>query len=659
MEKLVKLFEPGKMGKLEVRNRLVMAPLGHGFTLATKDGFVTDRLIAFHAARARGGVGFIQPTTSTLGPPYDTVTAFSPGVLTLTDEAHVESAKRWTAAIHALGAKASFSLSHQGSALARIVQMRPFKDRPEWNRVVTATGTKDPATGFETFTLTIGEIQDIIEAFGQGAERGKAAGFDAVRIQGCHAYLIRQFLSPRTNKRTDEYGGSVEKRARFACEVIRRVRKAVGPDFPIIFRMNGGEYFEGGITLDEAVEHARMFVDAGADVLDVSSGPPEAAHWQYVTMYQPSGLLVPAAAAIKKATGATVIAVGKINAVLGERILEEGSADFIQMGRALMADPELANKAREGRLDEIQPCIYCGHCQSGGTQGAIANCTVNPALGRELDYRPEPAAKRKKILVIGGGPAGMESARILAQRGHEVSLFEKSDKLGGQWLAVSGLLPEENSLIKYLSAGLERNGVKVHLQKEATPERVREENPEAVVVATGSVPSVPDIPGADSPNVVQAVDVLTGKVETGKEVVVIGGRTVGLCAALFLAGQGRKVSLVTRSQVARGLGRNQKMALQDQLVRLGIHLYPHTVPDSITENGVNVWWNSAEPPQTENIFFFLKADTVVLATGAENDNRLGEELKNIFPEVYVIGDASGKRSVFGAMREASVIAGKI
>jgi len=659
MQKLVKLFEPGKMGKLEVKNRIVMAPLGHGFTLATKDGFITDKLIAFHEARAKGGVGLIQPTTSSLGPPYDTVTAFSPGVLTITDDAHVESAKRWTAAIHSHGAKASFSLSHQGAALARLVQMRPFKDHPEWNRVVTATGSRDPVTGFETHTLTIEEIQDIVEAFGQAAVRGKAAGFDVVRIQGCHAYLLRQFLSPRTNKRTDEYGGSIEKRARFACEVIRRVRKAVGPDFPILFRMNAGEHFEGGITLDEAIEHARMFVDAGVDVLDVSSGPPEAAHWQYVTMYQQSGLLVPDAAAIKKATGATVIVVGKINAVVGERILQEGSADFIQMGRALMADPELPNKAREGRLDEIQPCIYCGHCQSGGTMGSIANCTVNPSLGRELEYRIEPAANSKKIMVIGGGPAGMEAARNLAQRGHRVSLYEKSEKLGGQWKAVAGHLPEQNSLINYLSTGLDRAGVRVYLNREVTPQLVQQDRPEAVIVATGSIPATLDVPGAEGKNVVQAVDVLEGKVKTGREVVVVGGRIVGLSAALFLAEQGKKVSVVTRSQIARGLGRNQKLALQERLVQLGVYFYPFTTPDSITEHGINLWWNSAGPAEIDNVFFFLKADTVVLAVGAQNVNRLGEELKGIAPEVYMIGDATGKRTIFGAMREAEVIAGKI
>ncbi len=659
MEKLVKLFEPGKIGKLEVKNRIVMAPLGHGFAFGTKDGFMTDRLIAFHEERAKGGVGLIQATTSSLGPPYDTVTAFSPGVLTITDDEHVESVKRWTQAIHAHGTKASFSLSHQGAALARMVQMRPFVDRPEWNRVVTSTGKKDPATGFETHTLTEDEIADIIEAFGQAAERGVAAGFDLVRIQGCHAYLIHQFLSPRENRRTDRYGGSIENRARFACEIIRRVRKAVGPDFPILFRMNGDDHIEGGITLDEAIEQARMFVDAGTDILDISSGPSESSHWQFVTMYQPSGLLVLSAAAIKKATKATVMVVGKINPVLGERILQEGLADFIQMGRPLMADPDLPNKAKEGRLDEIKPCIYCGHCQAGGTPGGYANCTVNMELGRELDYRIEPAETKKKVIVIGGGPAGMEAARTLAERGHDTSLYEKSNSLGGQWKAVAAHLPEEHNLINYLAKGLDRARVKVFLNQKVNVQMVQEERPDAVVVATGSVPATLGIPGADGRNVVQAVDVLMGKVNVGQEVVVIGGRIVGLGTALFLAEKGKKISVITRSQIARGLGRNLKPALFDSLIKYGVKLYPFSTPDSITEKGVNIWWNSGDEKARDHVFAFLRADTIVLAVGAENENRLARELSGLMSEVYPIGDCAGKRSVFAAMRGGSEVARKI
>ncbi len=648
-----KLFQPITIGNIELNNRIVMAPLGIGFTFATEDGSVTDRFIAFYEARAKGGVGLIQLTVAALGRPHATGLVFAPGMLSIIDDEHIPSAKKFVDAIHAHGTKVSFQITHHGSATARAVQQRPPVKYPELMRVVTATGTTDPVTGFQTHSMTREEIHDVTEAFGLAARRGKAAGFDAVRIQGCHAYLIRQFLSPRTNKRTDEYGGSIENRARLACEIIKRVRKEVGDGFPIIFRMNGDEHLEGGITLEEAVEHAKLFVEAGVDVLDVSSGPPETSHWQYPIMFQESGCLVPSAAAIKKAVNVPVMAVGKINVENGERILQEGSADLIQMGRPLMADPDLANKAREGRLEDIRPCIFCGHCQAGGPGAGYANCSVNMEMGKELEYRIEPAEKKKKVMVIGGGPAGMEAARTLAERGHETSLYEKSGNLGGQWKIVANHLPEEQSLVDYLSNGLKKAGVNVFLNQEVTKETVRENGPDAVVVAAGSIPTSLDIPGIDGENVVQATDVLMGKADVGQNVVVVGGRIVGLSAALYLAEQGKNVSVITRSDIARGLNRNMKNTLIEFLIRNGVRLYPKATPDSITENGVNVWWTTSEEPLRDNVFIFLKADTVVLAVGAENSDQLISKLEGVVPEIYPVGDCAGKRSVFAAIRGGS------
>ena len=650
MTKLVKLFEPGKIGKMELKNRLVMGPLGHGMTYATKDGKLTDQFLAFYEARAKGGVGFIQLTVAALARPYATGMVFSPGILSITSDDHIPSARRFTDAVHAHGTKVSYNITHHGAAIARAIQMRPSVEYPELNRVLTATGTKDPVTGFETYSMTREDIQGVTEAFGQAARRGKAAGFDAVRIQACHAYLLRQFLSPRTNKRIDEYGGSPENRARFACEIIRRVREEVGADYPILIRMNGDEHLEGGITLDEAVKQAQLFVGAGADAIDVSSGPPETSHWQFITMYQPYGALVPSAAAIKKAVRVPVIVVGKIDARHGERILEEGSADFIQMARALMADPELPNKAREGQLDEIRPCLYCGWCQTGGTAGALANCTVNPGLGRELEYKLEPAAQRKKIMVIGGGPAGMEAARILAERGHETSLYEKSGRLGGQWNLVASHIPEEGNLVTHLATGLNRAGVKVFLNQSLSAQMVRDQKPDAVVVATGSRSAGLDVPGANGRNVVHATDVLAGKAAVGQDVAIVGGRTVGLETALFLAERGKNVSVVTRSKIANGVMRNKKAALFEYLLKYRVRLYPNCTVESITDKGINLWWDAGEPPTRDNVFSFLPADTVVLAVGSEKEDELVTQLAGVAPEVYPIGDCAGKQSIFAAMR---------
>lgn len=661
MEKLEKLFEPGKIGSLEIKNRIIAAPLGMGFNFGTKpDGFVTDRLIAYNEARAKGGVGMIQLTTSAVDRPYASSLLFGPGVLGLRTNAHIPGAQRMTKAIHAHGAKISFSLGFIGAIMARMVSRRPPPpEYPEFYRVIGASSSRDPFTGFVTHTMEIEEIERITEAFGQAAIRGREANFDAVWIHAAHGYLIHQFLSQRTNHRTDQYGGSRENRARFAIGLIKRVRKAVGPDFPIYIRMNGDDHLEGGITIEDAQEFARMFVAAGVDALDISCGPFETHQWQFPNMYMSYGALLPLASAIKKVVDVPVIAVGKLDVFTAEEALRKGEADFAMFGRALMADPDMPNKAKEGRFEEIKNCIYCGFCQAAREAGSPASCSVNMNMGKELESEVEPATRKKKVMVIGGGPGGMEAACTLAERGHEVSLYEKSEKLGGQWAILSSFLPAEGRLIDYLSYRMKKLGVDIHMNQVVTGQLVYDTRPDAVVVATGSLPSSLNIPGINRKNVVYANDVLTGKAETGQRVVVVGGRGLGCDVALFLSEKKKDVTIITRSKIGRDMLHNLKQTMWEFLVKAGVRMFEFTVPDSITEKGVNCWFDSGDSKERDNLFFFLPADTIVLAVGVSSNSTLGEEISGIVRETYLIGDCAGKRTVFEAMHDGYEVGCKV
>jgi NADPH-dependent 2,4-dienoyl-CoA reductase/sulfur reductase-like enzyme len=436
----------------------------------------------------------------------------------------------------------------------------------------------------------------------------------------------------------------------------------VGPDYPIIMRMNGDDFLEGGITVDQAVEHAKLFADAGIDALDVSSGPFESHHWQFLTMYQPAGALVPAAAAIKKAVKIPVMTVGKIDARMAERILEEGSADFVQLARPLIVDPELPNKAAEGRWEDIRPCIYCDTCMKSLD---ASTCAVNPDFAKETHYKFERAAQAKKVTVVGGGLAGMEAARTLAERGHQVSLYEQSDRLGGQWNVLSAYRPDEANLVRYLSRQLEKNGVNVLLGQKATPQIVEQTKPDAVVVATGATPArLEGVPGIESEKVVMADDILSGRVEAGSEVVVVisGRGSRGLAAALSLAEQGKTVSVVSKNRIAWGLSHNIKLALLEQLIQRRVAMFPESVLESVTDKGVHILWDGGEPPEKGGPRYevlFLKADTVVVAAGSKSENALGESLSGIMPEVYTIGDCVEPRGVLKAIHEGSAVGRKI
>jgi 2,4-dienoyl-CoA reductase-like NADH-dependent reductase (Old Yellow Enzyme family)/thioredoxin reductase len=644
MTGLDNLFEPSRMGKMELKNRLVMAPMGT--TSSDIEGYVNQRTIDYYVERAKGGVGLIiTQATSILREAHRSYD------MAIYDDTFVPGLNELVRAVQSYGTKMACQLSHD------------YRSSKE-TEVVGSSAVSCFTYQVILREISRNEIHDLVEAFAEAGRRAKKAGFDAVEIHGAHGYFLSAFLSPFMNKRTDEYGGNVENRARFASEIIARTREKVGSGFPILIRMNGSDFLGGGLMIDEAQRQAAMFVEAGVDAVDVSAATQDSRQWRDLSCMYPDGAIVHLAEAIKKVVKVPVITVGKIgDPVLADRILQEGKADFVAMGRALLVDPELPNKAKGGRFNDIRKCIYCNNCRIGylsleriETRGTSLACTVNPALLREREFELKPALSPKKVMVVGGGLAGMEAARVLAERGHQVSLYEKSGELGGQW-NIACSMPSKSiftTLRQRLILGLDEAGVKVTLNKEVTRQFVEDRKPDAVVVATGATSLTIDVPGADGENVVQAIDVFTGKVRVGNRVVVIGGRLRGMEAADFLAEQGKRVTLVTKNRLGEDgvpLERNAFVTLRDRLVERGVMLLPLSPVFGIRDNGVYVVNN--------NELLFLPADTVVMGVGAKPESRLAAELQGIVPELHTVGDCVQARDAREAMNEGAEVGRKI
>lgn len=664
--KYKRLFEPGKIAGLELKNRIVMAPM---VTMAFgPEGELTERAADYYAARARGGVGLIICQSSLI-----MRESRAPFRCSIYDDKFIPGFRNVAQAIHDNGAKAAFQVIHHGRALADYKallpnpgEIRPLASSPI-SRLLRSESPLGPdgqaaplATGDPVPPeASVEDIERIKEGFAQAARRIRAAGFDAVEIMAGHGYLLGQFLSPLFNQRSDQYGGSPENRARFACEVIAAVKKTAGHDFPIILRISGSDFLPGGASIQETVRQVPCFIQAGAEAIHVSAGEQATTDRCYPSFLHPQGVHVPLAEEVKKVSSIPVITVGKIfDPAFAEQILAEKKADFVALGRPLLADPDWPNKVRDACYVEVRPCIYCLNCLNFADHSYILGggltCSVNPAVLREKEFEPIKTANPKKVLVIGGGPAGLEAARTLARRGHRVELHERSGRLGGQWFIASRQkqkMEDYPRLLDYLVAGLAQAGVAVHLNSLVTADVVKTIAPDTVIVATGARPARLNVPGADGPNVVQANDLILGCVKPGSMVVVVGGRTLGLEIADQLADEVKKVTLVTRRQLGRGIERNVYLALRNRLIQKGVHLYPHSPVVAIKENGVYVAFN--------NDLVFLPAKTVVLAVGVQPENVPIRELETIVPEVHQIGDCVKPRDVMDAIREGAETARRV
>mgnify|MGYP001416676719 CR=1 FL=1 len=641
-----KLFEERYIGNMLIRNRIVMPPMGTN--LANELGAVTPAMIHYYRERAKGGVGLIITEINSVDTPQGCALA---NQLSIDDNSYIAGHNELVEAVHEHGAKIITQLHHAGRQTTpqNTLNMQP----------VAPSAIPDPFLKVVPRELSVEEIEEIIEKFVQAAIRAQNAGYDGVEIHGAHGYLVGQFMSPFSNKRTDLYGGDLNNRMRFPLEIIRGVKEVTGENFPVLFRFSADEFVEGGINLEEGMKIARMLEDAGVDALDVSSGIYASMPTILETMNYPEGWRAYLAENIKKEVQIPVIAVGVIRSPeTAEGILAEGKSDFVALGRTLIADPEWPHKALEGRTEDIRKCITCNIWCIGERvfQNLHIRCTVNPVAGRELEYPLISSTLTPgHFAVIGGGPAGMEAARVLAVAGHRVTLMEKEPELGGQ-VKLAAVPPGKEKIkwsIDYLQTQIHKLGVEVHLNTEVNADILQGMDIDGIILATGAAPAIPDITGVHSPNVTTAWDLLAGRYEVGNNVVVVGGGSTGCETALLLKHQGKDVTVVEmEDDLAIDAEPISRITLMEELGKSGVQTVTGMSVQEIKPDGIVAMdreWTKHWIPCTH----------VVLSVGAVPVNNLEREIRQRGMKVFVIGDAKEPRRLNTAISEGFMTAHRI
>ena len=637
-----KLFARGRIGGLELKNRVVLPPMGT--SMASWTGEATDEIIRFYAERAKGGCGLIITEITRV----DDITGVGmTGQLSVTSGKFVRKLVQLTDAVHQYDSKVFLQLHHPGREISSraLGGVQP----------VAPSAIACKVVGEVPHELTEAECEDLIRKFVTGASFAKLAGFDGVELHAAHGYLINEFLSPYTNKRTDRFGGDTEGRMTFIREIIQGIQKVCGPRFPISVRLSCDEYVPGGIDSAESVRIAKALEALGVAAIDVSAGIYESGYASIEPQGLPEGWKKHLAAAVKANVSIPVIAVNNIKyPATAEQYLNEGVCDFVAIGRGQLADPEWSLKAQTGREDEIRKCLGCMHCFNCLGKLHPIECTVNPIVGREGRFNPDTLRRDgagRTVVVVGGGPAGMHAAWICAQRGYRTVLTERSGALGGS-VRLAAVPPHKEmlaELIRTQTRELALAGVEVLLNTEATVERVAEFKPYGVIVAAGGSPIVPGLPGIRLPHVCTAEDYLAGRVElTGKKVAVIGGGVTGLETAEVLAAAGNEVTVVEMAKaVGATLYATVRLLLLGRLQAAGVHILTEEKLLEVTESAVRLS-NVKTGAETA-----LEADAVVLAMGVKPDRTAADSLLDAFDHVTLVGDVSQTGQIADAMRAAN------
>ena len=632
------LFSPMKIGKCEIPNRTVVPAMVAN--MCPDNGLASEQYIKYHEEKAKGGFGLIITEDYRVNPNAGGY----PHICGLWSEEQIPSHKKLTDTIHKYESKIFCQIYHAGRQATSGVNggMQPVSCSPipcPWNKEVP-------------HELTVPEIKQIIADFGNTAANVVKAGFDGIEIHCAHGYLLHEFLSPNCNHRIDEYGGSFLNRIRLIHEVYDAVRAAVGPDFPVVIRISAEENTEGGRKFHETRQILKEFQDWGVDAIHLSTGMygVVSSLGTVASHHQHQGWTMDYAAEAKKFLDIPVITVGRIREpYMAEDILASGKADFIGLARESLTDPHWPEKAKAGRLNDIRHCVGCLQgCTASTYQGVPLYCMINPELGHEWDYDYSKAPVSKKIIVAGGGIAGMEAARAAAIKGHQVDIYEAKDTMGGQF--ISAAYPPYKADYGDYTAWIYReiqkfDNIRIHLNTELTIDMIKEAKPDKVIIATGAKAFIPDLPGIDGPNVVLAEDVLVGKAETGMNVVVAGAGTIGVETAAFLGTQCKsKVTMLSKYEtIAKQYDQGIRDDMKHLLSKLFVEIVSPAKIAGANREGVLVEKNGE--------VFLIPCDTVVLAIGTRAYDPFKAQLEELGIECVTVGDAVKARQAIEAVRE--------